>query len=43
MINYDFTTKENIEEHNPNCPKITNHPYRILFLRGMCQEKQMIT
>ena len=26
--------KENIEEHNPNWPKIPDHPYRILIIRG---------
>ena len=31
MINVDDVTKENIEEHDPNLPQITNHPYRILI------------
>ena len=26
--------KENIKEHNPNCPQIPDHPYRILILGG---------
>ena len=41
MINYDFITKENIEEHNSNWPKIKNYTYRILLLQGMDQKKQM--
>ena len=31
MINFDDGTKENIKEHNPNCPQIPDHPYRILI------------
>ena len=34
MINFDNATKENIKEHNPNCPKIPDHPYRILIIGG---------
>ena len=34
MINFDNVTKENITEHNPNWPKILDHPYRILKLGG---------
>ena len=30
MINCDCITKENIEEHNPNGPRIIDHPCRIL-------------
>ena len=33
MIDFDVVTKENIKEHNPNCPKFSNHPYRILIVR----------
>ena len=25
MINFDYVTKENIKEHNPNCPKIPDN------------------
>ena len=32
MINFDYITKGNIEEHNPNCPQIPDHPYRILII-----------
>ena len=34
MINFDVVVKENIKEHNPNRPKITDHPYRILIIGG---------
>ena len=34
MTNYDYITKKNIEEHNPNWLQILNHPYRILILGG---------
>ena len=30
MFNFDYITKEDIKEHNPNWPEIPNHPYRIL-------------
>ena len=29
MINFDDVTKENIKEHNPNWPKIPDHPKNI--------------
>ena len=32
MINFDDATKENIKEHNPNSPQISDHPYRILTI-----------
>ena len=34
MINFDDVTKENIREHNPNPPQISDHPYRILITGG---------
>ena len=34
IINFDDVIKENIKEHNPNCPQIPDHPYRILILGG---------
>ena len=34
MINFDDVTKENIREHNPNRPQISDHPYRILIIGG---------
>ena len=33
MIKFDDVTKENIE-HNPNWPRIPDHPYRILIIGG---------
>ena len=32
MINFVDVTKENIKEHNPNWPQISNHPYIILII-----------
>ena len=34
MINLDNVVKGNIKEHNPNCPQIPDHPYRILIIGG---------
>ena len=34
MINFDYVTKENIKEHNPNWTEIPGHPYRILIVGG---------
>ena len=34
MIKFDNVTKENIKEHNPNWPQISDHPYRILIIAG---------
>ena len=31
MFNFDYITKEDIKEHNPNWPEIPDHVYRILF------------
>ena len=31
MINFDYITKENIKEHNPNRTNIPNHQYKILI------------
>ena len=41
MINIDDYTNENIIEHNSKCPYIPDHPYRILIIGVMDQEKQM--
>ena len=32
MINFDNYTNENKTEHNPKCPYIPDHPYRILIV-----------
>ena len=34
MFNFDYITKEDIKEHNPNWPKTPDHPYRILIVGG---------
>ena len=34
MSNFDDVTKENIKEHNPNWPQISDHSYRILISGG---------
>ena len=34
MISFDDITRENIKEHNPNQPQISDHPYQILILGG---------
>ena len=34
MFNFDYITKEDKKEHNPNWPQIPDHSYRILILRG---------
>ena len=39
MINFDYVTKENIKEHNPNCPQIPDHPYRISIIGGSVSRK----
>ena len=31
MFNFDYITKEDIKEHNPNLPEIPDHPYRVLI------------
>ena len=39
MINFDDVTKENIKEHNPNWPQISDHPYIIVIIRGSGSKK----
>ena len=34
MFNFDYITKEGIQEHNPKWPEIPDHPYRILIIGG---------
>ena len=34
MINFDYIKKENIKEHNPNWPRILDHPCRLLITEG---------
>ena len=39
MFTFNYITEEDIKEHNPNCPKITEHPYRTLIIEGYEPEK----
>ena len=34
IINFDDVTNENIKEHNPNWPQVSNHPYWIILIGG---------
>ena len=34
MFNFDYSTKQDIKEHNPKWPEIPVYPYRILITRG---------
>ena len=34
MFNFDYITKEDIKEHNPNQPEIPDHSYQILITGG---------
>ena len=34
MFNFDYITKEDIKEHNPNWTETPDHPYRILIVGG---------
>ena len=34
MFNFDYITKEDIKQYNPNWPEITNYQYRILIIGG---------
>ena len=34
MFSFDYITKEEITEHNPEWPEIPNHPYRTLIIGG---------
>ena len=34
MFNFDYITKGDIKEHNPNLLQITDHSYRTLTVRG---------
>ena len=34
MFSFDYITKEDIKEHNPNWPEIPDLPYRILIVGG---------
>ena len=34
MINFDDVTKDNVKEHKPKWPQISDHPYRTLIIGG---------
>ena len=34
MFNFDYITKKDIKEHNPNWPEMPDHPYRMLSFGG---------
>ena len=34
MFNFDYITKEDTKEYNPNWPEIPDHLYRILIVGG---------
>ena len=36
MLNFDYITKEDTKEHNPDWPDILDHPYRILIRKNNC-------
>ena len=41
MFNFDYITKEDIKEHNPNWPEIPDNPYKISLVGGFGSGKQM--
>ena len=41
MLNFDCITKEDIKNHNPNRPEISNHLHHILKLEAVAPKKQM--
>ena len=41
MLNYDYITKEDIKEHNPNWHEFPDHQYRILRAKGSRSEKRI--
>ena len=40
MFNFNYITKEEIKEHNPNWLEISDHPYRILIIGDSGSEKK---
>ena len=41
MFNFDYITKEDIKEDNPNWPEIPDHPYGILIVGRSESGKKM--
>ena len=39
MFNFDYITKEDIKEYNPNWTEIPHHSYRILIVGGSGSRK----
>ena len=39
MFNFDYITKENIKEHNPNWQETPDHLHKILIAGGSGSEK----
>ena len=39
MFNFDYIAKEDMKEHNPNQPEISDHSYRILLVGGSKSRK----
>ena len=35
MFNFDYITKQDIKEHNPNWPEIPDHQYRLLMVGSL--------
>ena len=42
MMNVDDLIKEETKEHNPNWPKILDHPYRLLATGGSGSGKSKV-
>ena len=40
MFSFDYITKEDIKQNNPNWPEIPDHSYRILILGGSGSRKE---
>ena len=34
MFKFDYITREDVKENNPDWPEIPDHPYRILIVGG---------
>ena len=41
MFNFDYTTIEDIKEHNASLPEIPDHSYRILIVGGSGSRKKV--
>ena len=41
MFDFNYITKEDIKEHNPNWPEFPDHAYRILIVGGSASGKKM--